>query len=288
MTKMPVAVAAPELFGTGPLLGDLDRLREVRELGFTALELWCPWQVDESNVSDVRDALHSLGMTVACVSSPSHLHGEPTGEGHRLISASIAIAAELGATRVNTYFGHGGTGDDREAARTYAGLVAPLLRQAEAAGVTIVLENEFDAFGHDPEHYDISRRAQSLHHLVQLVDHPRFRLNFDAANFACSGEDVAEAVALLAPAVGYVHVKDIITVSREHSDEAAEGMRYTDGDNTYRTVRLGTGQVPWTEVLDRLAEAGYDGPFTLEPHCRAEFLHAQLAASRSFLLDHSA
>ncbi|MCF3165790.1 sugar phosphate isomerase/epimerase [Streptomyces violaceoruber] len=283
MTEIPVSVAAPELFGTGPLLGNLDRLRELRDFGFTALELWSPWQVDSTNVAEVRAALDSLGMTVSCVSSPSYLHGETTGEGGRLIAASITLAAELGAGRVNTYFGHGGTGDDRAAASTYARMVEPLLRQADAADVTIVLENEFDAFGHDPEHYDISRRARSLHHLVRLVDHPRFRLNFDAANFACAGENVAAAAALLAPDVGYVHVKDVVTVAPEEDGGAPEWNRYTDGDNAYRTVQLGTGEVPWSEVLDRLAAVGYDGPFTLEPHCRADALFTQLAVSRSYI-----
>ncbi|MEI7033337.1 sugar phosphate isomerase/epimerase family protein [Streptomyces pratensis] len=286
MTETLLTVAAPELFGTGPLLGGLARVEELRSLGFTALELWCPWQVDETNATEVRTALDGLGMTVACVSSPSYLHGETTGAGRRLIGTSIAIAAELGAARVNTYFGHGGTGDDRAAAAAYARLVAPLLRQADAAGVTIVMENEFDAFGHDPEHYDISRRAASLRHLVELVDHPRFRLNFDAANFACAGEDVAEAAALLASYTGYVHVKDVVTVTDGQDGGATDGNTYTDGDTTYRTVPLGTGEVPWTEVLGRLAEAGYDGPFTLEPHCRPSALHAQLTASRAFLMEH--
>jgi sugar phosphate isomerase/epimerase len=278
-----LTVAAPEIFGTAALLGNLDRLDPVIELGFTALELWAPWQVTEDDVAPVGTALRARGVTVTCVSSPSYLHGESTGEGRRLIESSIRIARDLGASRVNTYFGHGGDGDDEQAAERYAELVAPLLDRAEQAGVTLVLENEFDGFGHDPEHYDISRRAASLRRLVEIVDHPAFRLNFDAANFACAGADVAGAAALLAPHVGYVHVKDVIEVARGHDGVAAGWNTYTDGDNTYQTVELGLGIVPWREVLDSLAAAGYAGPFTLEPHCQADQLPEQLSASRAFL-----
>lgn len=281
--SVPLTVAGPELFGTGPLLGNLRRLDTLRELGFESVELWCPWQVDEGNVDEVHAALTAVGMSVTCVSSPSYLHGEPSGEGRRLIEASIRTARRLGAACVNTYFGHGGDGVDRTAAATYAGLVAPLLEQAEAAGVTIVLENEFDAFGHDPEHFDISRRAASLQYLATLIDHPRFRLNFDAANFACAGEDVAKAAAVLAPYVGYVHVKDVVRVPPGHDGKAVGWNTYTDGEHSYQTVPLGTGQVPWTEVLKLLGEARFEGPFTLEPHCAADSLPGQLAHAQAFL-----
>jgi sugar phosphate isomerase/epimerase len=283
MAKSVLAVAAPEFLRTGALLGRLDAVSVIRDLGFTELELWCPWQVDENNAAEVRSELDAIGITVACVSSPSYLHGESTGEGFELISSSIRIAQVLGAHRVNTYFGHGGDGDDFTAAATYARLVAPLIEQAEAAGVIIVMENEFDGFGHDPEHFDISRRADSLRYLVKLIDHPNFRLNFDAANFACAGQDVSAAAAILAPYVGYVHVKDVVPAEPGTDGTAAGWNTYTDGDNAYRTVRLGTGAVPWADVLDRLEEAGYEGPFTLEPHCRSEDLPAQLAVSRDFL-----
>jgi len=275
-----LAVAAPEFFGTGPLLSRLDVLRD---LGIDALELWSPWQVTEANAADVRTALDDAGLRTICVSTPSYLHGEKTGTGRELIASSIRIAQVLGAGRVNTYFGHGGDGDDDRAARTYAGLVAPLLNQAAEAGVLIVLENEFDGFGHDPEHYDISRRAPALAHLMAVLDHPAIRLNFDAANFVCAAEDAGSAAAVLAAHVGYVHVKDVRRVCPGHDAPVAGWNTYTDGSATYRTTQLGTGEVPWTTVLAELDGVGYLGPFTLEPHCRPELLAEQLRISKAYL-----
>jgi len=280
-----LCLAAPELAGSDSIDPAHRMLDALPGLGISGLELWYPWQVEEPRAEAVRTMLAERGLSVRCVSSPSYLHGEPTGKGYALIESSIRVAAQVGATHVNTYFGHGGDGDDRHAARTYATLATPLLDKAAEAGVTVVLENEFDGFGHDPEHYDISRRAESLLHLVEVVDHPAFQLNFDAANFACAGEDVAKAAALLAPHVRYVHVKDVVTVEHGHDGVSAGWNTYTDGDDTYQTVELGTGEVPWDEVLDQLERAGYYGPFALEPHCRRDLLPAQLAASVTYLTD---
>ncbi|GAB3066830.1 sugar phosphate isomerase/epimerase family protein [Micromonospora schwarzwaldensis] len=280
-----LAVAAPEFFGTGPLLGRVDHLRVLRDLGIDALELWSPWQVTEDDAADVRAALDAAGLRTACVSTPSYLHGEETGEGRALISSSIRIARLLGAVRVNTYFGHGGDGDDRRAADRYARLVAPLLDQAAEAGVLVVLENEFDGFGHDPEHHDISRRASSLAHLMTVVDHPALRLNFDAANFRCAGEDPGRAAALLAPYVGYVHVKDVIEIGGQRPGAESGWHTYTDGSTAFQTTELGTGEVPWTDVLHELDRVGYTGPLTLEPHCQPELLVDQLRAGVAYLGD---
>jgi sugar phosphate isomerase/epimerase len=285
VTSRELVVAIPEFVGAGPLVGALDQLAVLQKLGVNAVELWTPWQVTEHSAGEIRAVLDAAKLRVACVSSPSYLHGDQTGTGRTLIESSIRIARAIGAPRVNTYFGHGGDGDDRHAARTYAELVAPLLDQAATASVLIVLENEFDGFGHDPEHYDISRRPESLLHLVEVIDHQAFRLNFDAANFACAGADVARAAALLTPHVGYVHVKDVVTVE-PGTDGAALGWKnFVDGDTTYQTVELGTGEVPWGDVLGQLGRAGYDGPFTLEPHCQPELLAEQLAVSVAYLAE---
>jgi sugar phosphate isomerase/epimerase len=285
MTSRELTVAAPEFFGTGPLLGRLDRLNMLQDLGVRGLELWSPWQVTEDNATEVCAALAGAGLHAVCVSTPSYLHGEESGKGRKLIASSIRIARMLGASRVNTYFGHGGDGDDRRAARTYAALVAPLLAQAAAAGVMVVLENEFDGFGYDPEHHDISRRAASLADLMAVVDHPAFRLNFDAANFLCAGENVVAAAALLAPHTGYVHVKDVTEVACSRDGAPAGWNTYTDGSNTYRTTELGTGEVPWKAVLDALDRVGYAGPFTMEPHCHSDLLADQLRVCVAYLTD---
>jgi inosose dehydratase len=266
-----LAVALPELLGRDSLLDHPDALDRVRGNGFDAVELWHPWQVTRDDAPAVRRLLDAHGVRAACVASPSYLHGEPTGDGRRLVEASIDVAVELGAEVVDTYFGHGGD-DDATSVDTYARLVAPVLDRAERAGVTVVIENEFDAFGHDPGHTDVSRRPKSLLRLMEVVAHPRLGLNLDAANFYCAAADVREAAALLAPYVRYLHVKDVA-----EGAAAGDGWHsYTDGDRAYRTCRLGAGAVPWPDVVAALRGAGYAGWATFEPHCDAALLPDEL------------
>jgi sugar phosphate isomerase/epimerase len=283
MTSAQLAVAAPELFGTGPLPNDLSAFDAIADLGIDSVELWTPWQITIGNAARVAARLAERGLGIACISSPSYLHGEPTGEGRRLIAAAIEIAQQLGVPRINTYFGHGGDGVDEHAIASYVHLAADLIELARQASVTVVIENEFDSFGHDPEHWDVSRRPESLRRLVDEIADPRVRLNFDAANLRCAGADVAVAAGLLADVVGYVHVKDVVTAGPSAVDPPDGWNSYSDGDRWFHTVELGTGEVPWPTVLDRLAAAGYAGPFTLEPHCRRDRLVEQLGRSVAYL-----
>jgi sugar phosphate isomerase/epimerase len=282
MSPAPLSLAAPELFGTGPVSDDLSVLDSVVELGIEAIELWTPWQIGLGDAESVARRLSDGGLGIACISSPSYLHGDPTGDGRRLIALAIEVAGRLGVPRINTYFGHGGDGVDAHAIAAYLDLVAELVGQASAAGVTIVVENEFDAFGHDPEHWDVSRRPASLRDLVDRIDDPALRLNLDAANFLCAGADVEAAADLLADAVGYVHVKDVVPAGT--SANAPPGWNdFTDGDEHFHTIGLGDGAVPWPHVLASLTAAGYGGPYTLEPHCVRERVVDEVARSVAYL-----
>ncbi len=275
-----VALSVSDLLGTTLPRDWTDRVAAV---GIDRLELWTPWHVTRETVEAVGHTVAAAGWRVACVSSPSYLHGDDTGRGANLIAESIDIAAALGAPVVNTYFGHGGDGRDNVAVTQYARLLAPLLRRAERAAVTIVLENEFDAFGHDPLHTDVSRRPASLAELVALVGSEAFRLNLDAANFLCAGQDPSAAAALLAAYVGYCHVKDVRAVAMENGPPQGPWSEFSDAGRRFHTTRLGEGDVPWPSVLLALADANYAGSFTLEPHCDRENVPEEAAAAVAYL-----
>jgi sugar phosphate isomerase/epimerase len=268
------AVSVADLVGRAP---PPDWLEHVRRTGAPLVELWLPWHVSLERVEEVGRRLEQLDVAVACISSPSFLHGDD-GRGAALVAESIEVAAALGAGVVNTYFGHGGDGDDRAAAQRYCRLVGDLVGAAERRGVTITLENEFDAFGHDPEHFDISRRAESLELLVDLVASPSFRLNLDPANLLCAGEDVEAAAARLAPLAGYVHVKDVKELGAQDVPDP-RWQTFSDGQRRFQMTRMGEGAVPWRSVMKHLHEAGYDGTFTVEPHCERSVAVEEIRAS---------
>ncbi len=277
-----MAASLTELIGRDPLLARARELAAVRELGIAALEVWAPWHLGPDDVPRVRQLFDDLGMRVACVSTPSYLCGDTEERGKALIETSIEIADGLGAGTVNTYFGHGGENDESSIVG-YSGMVTPLLDRASEAGVVIVIENEFDAFGHDPDHTDISRRPRSLRRLMEHIGHPAMRLNLDPANFLCAGADAREAAELLAPWVEYVHVKDAVKLHDRGDVHRPRGWHiFPDGQDRYKTTRLGDGDVPWVGVLHALDAVGYSGWYTLEPHCASGMVLDELrfAAAR--------
>jgi sugar phosphate isomerase/epimerase len=143
----------------------------------------------------------------------------------------------------------------------------PCLKRATQLGVTIVLENEFNAFGVDPAKSDITRRPRSLLKLVETAASPHFRLNFDACNFYCAGvEPYPYAYEMLKGYIAYVHVKDGSVYDPDSHQSATLWRRYRDYEQEYIMRPMGEGAVNWAALLARLSAEGYSGFLTLEPH----------------------
>lgn len=240
------------------------------ELRISFVELWYPKNTEAEGLEQTLARLSDVGIQVACVSTSSELfRGGGSYQDQLLLLEAIHLAEQFRAPFVNTYFGQHSVYDDVQAIATYADYLEPCLEQAQLRGVTIVLENEFDAFEVDPLGSDISRRPLSLLHLFERVDSPHFRLNFDACNFYCAGvEPYPYSYELLAPYIAYCHVKDV-----SRSDQAPcvvdpmhAWRRYKDHKNEFVMTPLGDGEIPWSALLRRLHSDGYHGFLTLEPH----------------------
>ena len=129
-------------------------------------------------------------------------------------------------------------------------------REAEAAGVTLVHENESYTYGDTPD------RCCDL---IEAVGSPALRLAFDPANFVQVGaRPYAEAWPLLRPYVAHVHIKDAVPVDR------AGGPPYparVPAERLMDSVRLpGEGEAELRSLLRALADGGYRGYLVIEPH----------------------
>ncbi|WP_137284558.1 sugar phosphate isomerase/epimerase family protein [Halorussus salinisoli] len=112
--------------------------------------------------------------------------------------------------------------------------------RAAEAGVTLVHENEKDIYGDTPE------RCRDI---LTTIDSPHLRAAFDPANFLEIGiEPYPDAFVQLVEYVEQLHVKDAIKGERGEIRPAGDG----DGD--------------FPAILDALAERGFVGPTSLEPH----------------------
>lgn len=93
-------------------------------------------------------------------------------------------------------------------------------------------------------HLETALAPAEFRALLEAIDHPLVRANYDIGNSASLGLRPAEELAAIGPWLGSVHVKD----RRLHGG----------------TVALGTGDADFDAVFASLARIGYRGPFILQ------------------------
>lgn len=93
-------------------------------------------------------------------------------------------------------------------------------------------------------HLETSLPAGKFRSLLDRLDHPGIKVNYDAGNSASLGFDPWEEWAAYGNCVGSVHIKD----------------RLLGGG----TVPLGTGNVDFAALFSAIALAGYRGPWILQ------------------------
>lgn len=157
-------------------------------------------------------------------------------------------------TGVGTLILHGGSWpDQREGLQRTRDILAESLPLAQAAGVTLCLENHY-AFDYQACHELLSEPWEFRE--VLRADCPTLAFCFDTGHGHMTRNGAA-LIRELAPYLHYVHLADN---HGEHDDHC--GFRQ--------------GTVPWDEYFDTLACAGFDGCFCVEFPVRAD--HASFRA----------
>ena len=141
---MRLAISGTELEPTEPLD---DLLRSAREVNTEFVELWYPRNTGTDGFENTVNTLHEADIRVACVSTGSELYRKGGSlDDQALLIQAIRLAGSIKAPFANTYFGYHSVKDDDSAIEIYRRLLEPCLKVAEENEVTIVLENEFNAF----------------------------------------------------------------------------------------------------------------------------------------------
>lgn len=161
----------------------------------------------------------------------------------RRLDRSIEIASRFDAeyVRIFSYYP-----PDDARPETYRDEITNRTQQAveraEAADITLLHENVPGIYGNSPT---------LLRELLTTIDSPNFRAIFDAANFYKYGKKPYPDVLLqLVEYVDCFHVKDAV--------------RLENGD--VEMVPLGEGDIELAAILRALADRGFDGWLSLEPH----------------------
>ena len=200
---------------------------------------------EPSATEEAAAAIAAAGMAVSAYASP--LGKVPVDsdldEHRRRFARALETARRLGTDGIRLFTFRMPPGTWAEHRDTVLREMAFFAREAEAAGVRLLVENERGIYG------DLPERCLDV---VASVGSPALRLLFDPANFIqCGAVPFPDAWELLRPHVAYVHIKDA-------RRDGGQVMPAGEGD----------GRLP--EFLRALAASGYDGFLSLEPHLRGD------------------
>lgn len=172
--------------------------------------------------------------------------------------ACLDAAHTVGATRVRVYAGAWHPGDTEHARhweqlRTALTVLAP---EAAAAGVVLCVENHFGT---------MTQTAADTARLVGEVGSPSVRVLYDQANLTFThDESWQDAFAVQGGLVGHVHVKDLVFTDPEAAFRASDTARVSAEERAVRSRVVGTGVVPWPDIVEELVRRGYDDVLSLE------------------------
>ena len=265
---MRLGVSGQLLSGTHSLSNIVDVLQA---LDVDAIELWPrnlpggegreeEQRYETKDIADARRLLDERGMSVACVTLGfgilRHCQERGASYGTDALKGAVAAAAALGAPIVNCYL----AGLSPE---LFVAAAQPAAEYAGTAGVAIVLENEA---------HDDSGPAANVRAIVEAVGSPHFGTQYDPCNYYHANEEpYPAAYEVVKPFVRYAHLKggclyDPETRPRDKKGGTMRGS--TDRFIGYTTIP--DGVVNADGVLRRLAQDGYTGYVTLEPHVNPE------------------
>ena len=222
-------------------------LEAAARVGFEAVELWgrephVVEEYDESRIKGIRHMVEDLGLTAPVLGS-YHYFGKTT---HREDSVSLVdtlhTAHGLHTPIVRVW------ASDVASAKASPEVWETTVAEAQAACDRAAKMNViFAAEMHD---HTLADTGESAKRLVEEVNRPNFRLNFQVSTDF--HEDQMARLAMVLPYVVHMHCQNFVP----------------GGHDGYKRVALDAGFVDYRPFMDRLHEAGYNGIVAVE--CAAE------------------
>jgi len=214
----------------------LPTLEVFARLGFHDLDLNLNHIVDGgTEIGAVLRALDANGQRAAIVSGGwCDFFDVPPALDATLqsVKRQVALTRELGADRLRLFFG-----------RLSAADYSPRALTAIVDNVRRVADRDIDLLFMFENHDGASSRPEICAEILAAVDRPNVVLTFDPINFEHRAVRTADALQLLLPFVGHVHLKGY-------------------GGGAF--CGFGEGDVDLLPALSTLIAAGYRGAFTVE------------------------
>jgi len=214
------------------------------------------------DVGKAEATLSAHGMGVACVTMPGAFAKEMVADPKDYLAAlkkAVDVAATLHCKLVNSYCYHFALGRG-PSIEPLVRVLRPGADYAAERGVTLVLENEA---------HDVSGTVEGMLSILEAVDSPAMRTNYDPTNYyQASEEGFPYACNRLREHIAYVHVKGGCLYDPALYPEEGKGGtmtgRSTDAHIYYPP--LPEGAINMERLLTRLRQDHYEGFCTIEPH----------------------
>jgi sugar phosphate isomerase/epimerase len=223
-----------------------EQLEVLGSLGISHLDLRGAWgknvlDFDADDIELLRAALASAGARVAMIASPIGKSDIVQAAEHEMgrLETAIRLADAFGTPLIRVFSYYHPTVEYDACRADVIERLRAWARRAEAAGKTLLLENEVNLWGDTPE------RCRDV---LAAVDSSALRFTLDTGNFASIGVASHDAAyPLLRPWLAHCQIKDVRT-----------------SDKKVVPAGEGDGQIP--EILAALVRDGYRGYLSLEPH----------------------
>jgi sugar phosphate isomerase/epimerase len=218
-----------------------DQVERLARLGTAAISPTVP-EVEDAGIAASAAALRDAGIAAALVTHqafPANTAPDIASEQAKL-NRSIEVAAGIGAGHVLLTTGGRGTLGWRQAAERFAEAIAPCVKVARAAGVTLAIEPTSHLYA------DISL----VHRLSDTARIARMAgIGVIPDLFACwTDADLPEAIDDAGPLLGVIQVSDYAYGGR------ALPCRVIPGD----------GVIPLPAIIAAIAATGFAGYYDLE------------------------
>ncbi|MFO7920666.1 MAG: sugar phosphate isomerase/epimerase [Nioella sp.] len=212
----------------------------------------------------ITGELAARGVTVSGLGYyPNPLHADADHRaavlGH--LKKVIAAAATMEVGVVNTFIGGDRSLNVDENWTRAQDIFAPVVQQAQEAGVLLCFENCPMIFSHDewPGGHNIAYSPRIWRRIFEEWG-DAVGMNFDPSHLVWQFIDQTRFINEFGPRFGHVHAKDVM-IDR---DGLYENGTMSVGMGWQIPRLCGLGDVNWPDFFSALYRAGYDGPVVIE------------------------
>jgi sugar phosphate isomerase/epimerase len=269
---MPKLAAFPKAF-MRPLCKDgTMTLREwvdlAAPLGLDGLEYYSGFLelADPARWAEARRTVEAAGLVIPMLCcSPDFSHPDADFRRAEIEKEKtwIRLAAALGAGFCRVLSGQRRPELSRERGlELVAQSIEACLPEAEACGVTLVIENHYkDDFWSYPE---FAQKMDVFCELVERVKHPRFGVNYDPSNAFLAGDDPLELLQRVKHRVVTMHASDRSLISGTLEDLRREEGGAEGYAKRLKHGTIGRGLNDYDAIFGTLRGVGFDGWISIE------------------------